>query len=76
MTGNTGGFSERKAESKTSDGYSIKSSHIIVATNVPVNDRLSMYTKLEPYRSYVITAKVPKGSVNKALYWDTANPYH
>jgi len=43
---------------------------------VPVNDRIVMYTKLEPYRTYVITCKVPKGSVPAALYWDTEDPYH
>lgn len=76
MTGNAGHFTELKAQAKTSEGHTIKSAHLIVATNVPVNDRITMYTKLEPYRSYVITSKVPKGSVPKALYWDTHDPYH
>ncbi len=35
-----------------------------------------MYTKLEPYRSYAIAAKIPKGSIPLALYWDTEDPYH
>jgi Rieske Fe-S protein len=35
-----------------------------------------MHTKQHPYRTYVVTARVPKGSVAKALYWDTADPYH
>jgi nitrite reductase/ring-hydroxylating ferredoxin subunit len=28
------------------------------------------------YRTYVIAAPVPKGSVARALYWDTLDPYH
>ena len=35
-----------------------------------------MHTKQHPYRTYVVGARVPKGSVTKALYWDTADPYH
>ncbi len=31
--------------------------------------------KLPAYRTYVIGARVPKGSVEKALFWDTADPY-
>jgi glycine/D-amino acid oxidase-like deaminating enzyme len=64
------------AEVETSDNLKIIGKHVIVATNVPVNDRVVMFTKLAPYRSYVITCKIPKGSVNSALFWDTADPYH
>jgi len=39
----------------TKDGFKVTPRYIIVATNVPVNDRVVLYTKLEPYRSYVIT---------------------
>lgn len=60
----------------TSDGCTVTSKHLVLATNVPVNDRVSMFTKLEPYRSYVIAGIVPKGSVPRALYWDTLDPYH
>jgi len=34
------------------------------------------HTKQAPYMSYVIGAAVPRGSVPRALYWDTADPYH
>jgi len=49
---------------------------IVVATNAPVNDLLVIHTKQAPYMSYVIGARVPRGSVTKALYWDTGDPYH
>jgi glycine/D-amino acid oxidase-like deaminating enzyme/nitrite reductase/ring-hydroxylating ferredoxin subunit len=49
---------------------------IVVATNSPVNDRVAIHTKQAPYVTYVIGMRVPKGSVSRALYWDTAEPYH
>lgn len=66
------------------NGHEIKAQHIVVATNVPVNDWVTMHTKQWPYRTYVIAAKVPKGKLPYALWWDTGNmkskwivaPYH
>ncbi|HEY5896764.1 MAG TPA: FAD-dependent oxidoreductase [Burkholderiales bacterium] len=49
---------------------------IVVATNVPVNNLLAIHTKQAPYMTYVIGARVPRGSVPKALAWDTGDPYH
>jgi len=60
----------------TRSGFHIKSQFIVVATNSPVNDKFQMHTKIEPYRSYAIALRVPKGSVPRALWWDTADPYH
>jgi hypothetical protein len=37
---------------------------------------MAMHTKQAPYRSYVVVARVPRGSVTDALYWDTEDPYH
>ncbi|HZK78282.1 MAG TPA: FAD-dependent oxidoreductase, partial [Gemmatimonadaceae bacterium] len=50
--------------------------HIVVATNTPVNDWIILHTKQAAYRTFVIGARVPRGSVPRALYWDTADPYH
>ncbi len=61
---------------KTSQGPVVTARSLIVATNTPVNDRVAIHTKQAPYRSYVIGVHIPRGSVPKALYWDTANPYH
>lgn len=66
------------------NGFTIKANHIVVATNTPVNDIFTMHTKQWPYRSYVIAAKVPKGTLPYAMWWDTGNmeskwvakPYH
>ena len=49
---------------------------VVVATNVPVNDRVAIHTKQAPYMTYVIGARVPRGSVPQVLSWDTGDPYH
>jgi len=57
-------------------GGAISAGAIVVATNAPVNDRVVVHTKQAPYMTYVIGAPVPRGSVTRALYWDTEDPYH
>src|SRR5919197_960375 len=49
---------------------------LVVATNVPINNLLAIHTKQAPYMTYVIGARVPRGSVPQALAWDTGDPYH
>ncbi|HYE04634.1 MAG TPA: FAD-dependent oxidoreductase [Planctomycetota bacterium] len=60
----------------TASGHVVRASAVVVATNVPINDRVVMHTKLEPHRTYIITAPVPRGTVPAALYWDSGDPYH
>ena len=67
---------EKSARVETSDGRIITAYSVVVATNTPVNDRFAIHTKQGPYITYVIGARVPKGSVTRALYWDTPDPYH
>lgn len=82
-------YTESKAENITKEGatvngFKIAANHIVVATNTPVNDWVTMHTKQWPYRTYVIGAKIPKGKLPYALWWDTGNldskwlsqPYH
>lgn len=57
-------------------GHSVSANHLVVATNTPVNDKVTMHTKLAPYRTYAIGVQVPKDSVPDALYWDMDDPYH
>jgi glycine/D-amino acid oxidase-like deaminating enzyme/nitrite reductase/ring-hydroxylating ferredoxin subunit len=61
---------------KTVDGRTIRARSLVVATNSPVNDRLVIHTKQAPYRSYVVAARVPAGSVPRALFWETGEIYH
>jgi glycine/D-amino acid oxidase-like deaminating enzyme/nitrite reductase/ring-hydroxylating ferredoxin subunit len=60
----------------TSKGHMVACAAIVVATNSPVNDWVAIHTKQAAYRTYVVGVRVPRGSVTKALYWDTLNPYH
>ena len=82
-------YTQTKAENisktgATANGFHIKANHIVVATNTPINDWVVMHTKQWPYRTYVIAAKVPKGKLPYALWWDTGDqdskwiskPYH
>jgi glycine/D-amino acid oxidase-like deaminating enzyme/nitrite reductase/ring-hydroxylating ferredoxin subunit len=65
-----------KARVETSTGATIRAQAIVVATNTPFNDLAVMHTKQAAYQTYVIAAQVPAGSVTRALYWDTLDPYH
>lgn len=49
---------------------------VVVATNSPINDLVALHTKQAPYMTYAIGARVPRGSVEDALYWDTLKAYH
>jgi glycine/D-amino acid oxidase-like deaminating enzyme/nitrite reductase/ring-hydroxylating ferredoxin subunit len=60
----------------TKDGFMVKCDAIVVTTNSPVNDRVTMHTKQYPYRTYVVGMRIPKDSVPKGLYFDTLDPYH
>jgi glycine/D-amino acid oxidase-like deaminating enzyme/nitrite reductase/ring-hydroxylating ferredoxin subunit len=61
---------------ETAVGPVVTANAVVVATNTPVNDLLAIHTKQAAYRTFVIGAEVPAGSVCKALYWDIADPYH
>ena len=60
----------------TREGLRIDCGAVVVATNVPINDKVTIHTKQAPYLTYVIGARVPKGTVANALLWDTCDPYH
>jgi Rieske Fe-S protein len=45
----------------------------VLATNYPLMSK--MFAELPAYRTYAIGLSVPKGSVERALFWDTADPY-
>jgi glycine/D-amino acid oxidase-like deaminating enzyme/nitrite reductase/ring-hydroxylating ferredoxin subunit len=64
------------ARVECADGPVIRARSIVVATNTPFNDRTVIHTKQAPYQTYVIGVLVPRGSVARALYWDTLDPYH
>lgn len=71
-----GGKDDQSARVETQNGATIMCDAVVVATNTPFNDRVTMHTKQSAYRTYVIGARVERGVVSKALYWDTLDPYH
>jgi glycine/D-amino acid oxidase-like deaminating enzyme/nitrite reductase/ring-hydroxylating ferredoxin subunit len=64
------------ARIETTPGPTVLADAIVVATNTPVNDVVTIHTKQSPYSTYVVAARIPRGSMEQALYWDTADPYH
>jgi glycine/D-amino acid oxidase-like deaminating enzyme/nitrite reductase/ring-hydroxylating ferredoxin subunit len=63
-------------EVHTATGRTVRADAVVMATNVPVNDRVTIHTKQAPYRTYVIAAPVSLNAMPHALFWDTADPYH
>jgi glycine/D-amino acid oxidase-like deaminating enzyme/nitrite reductase/ring-hydroxylating ferredoxin subunit len=61
---------------RTSTNHIVRADAVVVATNTPINDMVAIHTKQAPYLSYVVAIRVPARAVPRALYWDTANPYH
>jgi len=61
---------------ETLNGKRVISNYIVQATNVPINDRVTMWTKMKGYRTYAVSAKIPKGAVSQSLWWDTTDPYN
>ena len=64
------------ARVRTSDGHTITARHIVVATNTPVNDLVTMHTKQAAYRTYAIGMTITAGVMPRILLWDTPDPYH
>jgi len=60
----------------TSQGSTITAGSVVIATNTPFNDMVTIHTKQAAYMTYVLAFGIPKGSLPKALYWDTQSPYH
>jgi glycine/D-amino acid oxidase-like deaminating enzyme/nitrite reductase/ring-hydroxylating ferredoxin subunit len=72
----------KPARVKTGGGAGVSAASVVIATNTPVIDRTAIHTKQAPYRTYVVAFRVPRGKVNRGLYWDTSerrgdpDPYH
>jgi hypothetical protein len=50
---------------------------VVVATNSPFVDIVSIHTKQHAYRTYAIAAGLSnEAAVPPGLYWDTLDPYH
>lgn len=82
-------YTETHVEGITMNGirsneFAVQADHVVVATNSPVNNFVTMHTKQHPYRTYVIGGLIPKDTIRPGLWWDTGNmksewvtdPYH
>ncbi len=61
---------------ETSQGSVVTADAVVIATNTPINNMVTIHTKQAAYISYVIGAGIPAGAVEPALWWDTLDPYH
>jgi glycine/D-amino acid oxidase-like deaminating enzyme/nitrite reductase/ring-hydroxylating ferredoxin subunit len=61
--------------------FTIRCGHIFIATHVPLQglagtlSAMLFQTKLSPYTSYAVGARVPSGTLPEACFWDTKDPY-
>jgi glycine/D-amino acid oxidase-like deaminating enzyme/nitrite reductase/ring-hydroxylating ferredoxin subunit len=74
-------FDAEKRRAKA-NGHWISFDRVVVATNNPLVGLASMssatlfQSKLSLYSSYALGARIPRGSLPIALFWDTAEPYN
>jgi glycine/D-amino acid oxidase-like deaminating enzyme len=59
----------------TTNNKEIISNNVVVATYDPFNHPKEVMLKKGFYKSYVLTAEIPKGLLEEALYFDNSNPY-
>lgn len=64
------------ARVETADGPVVTARFVLIATNSPMNDVVTMHTKQAPYHTYVIGLRAPAGTLAPSLFWDTAEPFH
>ena len=57
------------ASVETEAGPVVKCSHLVVATNTPVNDWVTMHTKQMGFQTYVMAFRV-QGRIPPLLFWD------
>ncbi|HEU6448258.1 MAG TPA: FAD-dependent oxidoreductase [Verrucomicrobiae bacterium] len=61
--------------------YKIRCQYLIIATHTPLLGKTNLFkgtlfqSKLMLYTSYVFGAKLPRGQLPEALFWDTTDPY-
>lgn len=82
-------FENTEAEEFDSDslrfkanGHTVSCKLLVIATDVPLTGRTNLasatlfQSKIAPYTSYCIGAKLPISVIPDALYWDTSDPYY
>jgi glycine/D-amino acid oxidase-like deaminating enzyme/nitrite reductase/ring-hydroxylating ferredoxin subunit len=66
----------------TAGGHKIRCAYVVLATHTPLMGNTALIpatflqSRLYPYTSYVLGAKMAKGLIPDALFWDTTEPYY
>jgi glycine/D-amino acid oxidase-like deaminating enzyme/nitrite reductase/ring-hydroxylating ferredoxin subunit len=68
------GMGHKDVYVKTLSGHTIKCADAVEATCIPLQ-KLSVIAQEEYYRTYCIAARVPKGSIEDCLFYDSAEIY-
>jgi glycine/D-amino acid oxidase-like deaminating enzyme/nitrite reductase/ring-hydroxylating ferredoxin subunit len=64
------------------NNHRIHCKYLVIATHTPLVGKTSMtkatlfQSKLALYTSYVLGARLPRGLLSEALFWDTTDPYY
>lgn len=64
------------------NGYTIAFERLVIATHYPMQGyqesaaAVLFQTKLAPYSTYAIGARLPLGTLPEASFWDTSDPYN
>jgi glycine/D-amino acid oxidase-like deaminating enzyme/nitrite reductase/ring-hydroxylating ferredoxin subunit len=69
---------DESAPTVTTEHGRVRARDVIVAANVPVNNRVWLQTKIAHYRTYAIAARLATSVPREleALFWDDHDPYH
>lgn len=68
------GFGSKEVKVTTEDGNTINCKNLVMATCVPLQ-KLSVVAEMEYDRTYCAAIRVPKGSIEDCLLYDTAEAY-
>ncbi|KAI1477980.1 DAO-domain-containing protein [Daldinia eschscholtzii] len=68
------GLGHKYVQVETEAGNTISCEHAVETTNVPLQ-KLSVIVQMEWNRTYCIAMRVPKGSIDDILLYDTDDPY-
>ncbi|KAL8768276.1 MAG: hypothetical protein Q9209_005415 [Squamulea sp. 1 TL-2023] len=69
------GILNKEVQVSTESGHTVTCANAVEATCVPLQ-KLSVVAELEFFRTYCIAIRVPKGSIEDCLLYDSKDPYH
>lgn len=65
------GLARNPLQITTQNGRTVSCHAVVLATNTPSINRVSVHIKQAAYRTYALALRVPAGYVPHGLYWDT-----